>query len=167
MKGSSGAIGAHAVAEDAGKISVQFDSTPASLVQAVAMIESVPVSPDQSARVVVNERTGTVVAGGDVRIGAVTVSQGDLRIQIQTNYLVSQPEGGYIAPSPNIGTAIVPESHIKVDDPGVKQVTLGDGTSVTDLISALRAIHLTTRDIISILQSIKAAGALRGELIIQ
>lgn len=159
--------GARAVAEDAGKISVRFDSPPASLVQAVAMIEGVPVSPDQSARVVVNERTGTVVAGGDVRIGAVTVSQGDLRIQIQTNYLVSQPEGGYIAPSPNIGTAIVPESHIKVEDPGVKQVTLGDGTSVTDLIGALRAIHLTTRDIISILQSIKAAGALRGELIIQ
>lgn len=159
--------GAHAVAEDAGKISVQFDTRPASLVQAVASIESVPVSPDQSARVVVNERTGTVVAGGDVRIGAVTVSQGDLRIQVQTNYLVSQPDGGYVAPSPAIGTAIVPESRIKVDDPAVKQVTLRDGTSVTELIGALRAIHLTTRDVISILQSIKAAGALRGELIIQ
>lgn len=159
--------GAHAVADNAGKISVHFDSAPTSLVRAVATIESVPVSPDQTARVVVNERTGTVVAGGDVRIGAVTISQGDLRIQIQTDYLVSQPEGGYIAPSPAIATAVVPQSRIKVNDPAVKQVTLRDGTTVTELIAALRSIHLTTRDIISILQSIKAAGALRGELIIQ
>jgi flagellar P-ring protein precursor FlgI len=159
--------GAHAIADNPGKITVRFDSTPASLVRAVAAIESVPVSPDQSARVVVNERTGTVVAGGDVQIGAVTVSQGDLNIQIQTDYLVSQPEGGYFAPSPAIATAVVPQSHIKVDDPAVKQVTLRDGTTVTELIAALRSIHLTTRDIISILQSIKAAGALRGELIIQ
>lgn len=159
--------GVHAVADDAGKISVQFDKPPASLVQAIAMIESVPVAPDQSARVVVNERTGTVVAGGDVRIGAVTISQGDLRIRIQTNYLVSQPDGGYFAPSRSIATAVVPDSHIRVDDPAVKQVTMGDGTTVTELIAALRSIHLTTRDIISILQSIKAAGALRGELIIQ
>lgn len=159
--------GAQAVADDAGKVSVHFGSAPANLVQVIAAIESVPVSPDDAARVVVNERTGTVVAGGDVRIGAVTVSQGDLRIQIQTDYLVSQPEGGYFAPSPSIATAVVPQSRIKVDDPAVKQVTLRDGTTVTDLITALRSIHLTTRDIISILQSIKAAGALRGELIIQ
>jgi len=159
--------GAHAVADNAGKISVNFDTAPTNLVQAIAAIESVPVSPDESARVVVNERTGTVVAGGDVRIGAVTISQGDLRIQIQTDYLVSQPEGGYFAPSPSVATAVVPESRIKVNDPAVKQVTLRDGTTVTELIAALRSIRLTTRDIISILQSIKAAGALRGELIIQ
>lgn len=159
--------GAHAVADNAGKISVLFDSAPTSMVRAVAEVESVPVLPDRSARVVVNERTGTVVAGGDVQIGAVTVSQGDLSIRIQTDYLVSQPEGGYFAPSPSIATAVVPQSRIKVNDPAVKQVTLRDGTTVTELIAALRSIHLTTRDIISILQSIKAAGALRGELIIQ
>jgi len=159
--------GAHAVADNPGKISVRFDSEPTSLVQAVAAIESVPVSPDQSARVVVNERTGTVVAGGDVEIGAVTVSQGDLNIRIQTDYLVSQPEGGYFVPSPSIATAVVPQSRIKVNDPAVKQVALRDGTTVTELIAALRSIHLTTRDVISILQAIKAAGALHGELIIQ
>lgn len=159
--------GAHAVADNAGKISVHFDSPQANLVRAIAMIESVPVSPDQAARVVVNERTGTVVAGGDVRIGAVTISQGDLRIQIQTDYIVSQPEGSYFAPSPSIATAVVPQSRINVNDPAIKQVTLRDGTTVTELIAALRSIRLTTRDVISILQSIKAAGALRGELIIQ
>lgn len=157
----------HAVAEDAGKISVHFDATPSSLVQAIAKVEDVPVSPDEVARVVVNERTGTVVAGGDVRIGAVTISQGDLRIQIQTDYLVSQPEGGFINPGAGIGTAVVPQSQIKVREPEVKQVTMGEGTTVTELIGALRAIHLTTRDVITILQSIKAAGALRGELVIQ
>jgi len=62
---------------------------------------------------------------------------------------------------------VVPESRVKVDDPAVKQVTMRDGATVTELIAALRSIHLTTRDVISILQSIKAAGALRGELIIQ
>lgn len=159
--------GVRAVAEDAGKVSVRFNGSPASPVQAIAMVEDVPVSPDEVARVVVNERTGTVVAGGDVRIGAVTISQGDLRIQVQTDYVVSQPEGGFINPTANISTAVVPQSQINVHEPEVKQVTMGEGTTVTELIGALRAIHLTTRDVITILQSIKAAGALRGELVIQ
>jgi len=159
--------GAHAVADDAGRVSIHFGAPPASLVQAIASVEDVPVSPDEVARVVINERTGTVVAGGDVRIGAVTISQGDLHIQIQTDYLVSQPEGGFINPGAGIATAVVPQSQIKVREPEVKQVTMREGTTVTELIGALRAIHLTTRDVITILQSIKAAGALRGELVIQ
>lgn len=159
--------GISAVAEHAGKVAVRFDQAPGSLVQAISLIENVPVAPDQTARVVVNERTGTVVAGGDVRIGAVTVSQGDLRIVVQTDYLVSQPEGAFVRPSSNIATAVVPQTNIRVHEPEAKQVTMPDGATVTDLISALRAIHLSTRDVITILQSIKAAGALRGELIIQ
>jgi flagellar P-ring protein precursor FlgI len=159
--------GIRATAEDAGKIAVHFNSTPPNLVLAIARMEEVQLQPDQIARVVVNERTGTVVAGGDVRIGAVTVSQGDLQIQIQTNYLVSQPEGAYFRPSPAIATAVVPEAHIRVHEPQIRQVTMGSGTTVTELIGALRAVHLNTRDVISVLQSIKAAGALHAELIIQ
>lgn len=159
--------GVQAMARDAGKIAVRFPTAPTNIVRAIAMVESVPVSPDQVGRVVVNERTGTVVAGGDVRIGAVSITQGDLRIQVQTDYLVSQPEGGYINPSRRIATAVVPQSRIHVQEPEAREVSMPNGTTVTDLIAALHSIHISTRDVITILQSIKAAGALRGELIIQ
>lgn len=159
--------GVDAVAEHAGKIRVTFASPPQDLIRAISMIENVPVTPDQSARVVVNERTGTVVSGGDVRLGAVTISQGDLRIVVQTTYQVSQPDGVLVRPSASIGTAVVPQSDIHVREPEAKLVTIPGGATVADLIGALRAIHLSTREVITILQSIKDAGALRGELIIQ
>lgn len=159
--------GVTAVAEHAGKVRITFSAPPLDIVRTISMIENVPVTPDQIARVVVNERTGTVVSGGDVRLGAVTISQGDLRIQVQTDYLVSQPEGVLVNPSRNIGTAVVPQANINVQDPEARMVTVPNGATVADLIAALRAIHLSTRDVITILQSIKDAGALRGELVIQ
>lgn len=159
--------GVTAVAEHAGKVRVTFEAPPSDLVRTISMIENVPVTPDQVARVVVNERTGTVVSGGDVRLGAVTISQGDLRIQVQTDYLVSQPDGVLVNPSRNIGTAVVPQANINVQDPEARLVTMPNGATVADLIAALRSIHLSTRDVITILQSIKDAGALRGELVIQ
>lgn len=161
--------GVDAIAEHAGKIRVTFPSPPGDLIRAISMIENVPVTPDQAARVVVNERTGTVVSGGDVRLGAVTISHGDLRIEVQTTYQVSQPgaDGVLINPSNTIGTAIVPQANINVQEPEAKVVSVPGGATVADLIGALRAIHLSTRDVITILQSIKDAGALRGELIIQ
>ncbi len=159
--------GVDAVAEHAGKVRVTFSTPPSDLIRTISMIENVQVVPDQMARVVVNERTGTVVSGGDVRLGAVTISQGDLRIVVQTDYQVSQPDGLLVNPSRNIGTAIVPEANIKVQEPEARMVNIPGGATVADLIGALRAIHLSTRDVITILQSIKDAGALRGELIIQ
>jgi flagellar P-ring protein precursor FlgI len=159
--------GVRAEAEHAGKIHVSFEQPPANLTRAIASIESIAVAPDQVTRVVVNERTGTVVAGGDARIGAVTISQGDLKISVQTDYLVSQPDGLLVRPGAGIQTAVVPQTRIGVQEPEGKQVTMPNGTSVTDLIAALRAIHLPTRDVITILQAIKAAGALRAELTIQ
>jgi flagellar P-ring protein precursor FlgI len=159
--------GVSAIAEHAGKIRVTFTTPPQDMIRTIARIENVMVTPDQVARVVVNERTGTVVSGGDVRLGGVTVSQGDLRIVVQTDYQVSQPDGVLLNPSRNIGTAVVPQANINVQDPEAKLVSVPNGATVADLITALRTIHLTTRDVITILQSIKAAGALRGELIIQ
>jgi flagellar P-ring protein precursor FlgI len=159
--------GLDAMAEHAGMIRVTFATPPGDLVRAISMIENVPVIPDQQARVVVNERTGTVVSGGDVRLGAVTISHGDLRIVVQTEFLVSQPDGVLVNPSRNVGTAVVPQAHIHVQDPEAKLVNIPGGATVADLVAALQAIHLSTRDVITILQSIKEAGALRGELIIQ
>ncbi|NII74885.1 flagellar P-ring protein precursor FlgI [Dyella sp. SG562] len=159
--------GVEASAAHAGKVVVHF-SQAGSAVQNIAALENVMVQPDQVARVVVNERTGTVVSGGDVQLASVTISQGDLRVSIKTDYLVSQPgDGVFVDPSRNIRTAIVPQTKIKVNEDDARMVQLPTGATVGDLISALRAIHLSTRDVITVLQSIKAAGALRGELLIQ
>lgn len=160
--------GVNAVPAHAGKVVVTFGTASSSAVANIAALENVMVEPDQVARVVVNERTGTVVSGGDVRLASVTISQGDLRVSIKTDYLVSQPDGGVLVdPGRNVRTAVVPESKIHVGEDDARMVNLRNGATVADLIAALRSIHLTTRDVISVLQSIKAAGALRGELLIQ
>lgn len=164
---TAGVPGAHAEPAHAGKVVVHFSQRQASAVQAISAIENVMVEPDQVARVVVNERSGTVVSGGDVRLGNVTISQGDLKVSIDTHYLISQPEGVFVDPSRNVRSVVVPESKIKVNENDARMVSLPSGATVADLIGALRSIHLTTRDVISVLQSIKAAGALRGELLIQ
>lgn len=164
---NAGVPGARASAAHAGKVVVKFAQSQGTAVQAISAIENVVVEPDQVARVVVNERSGTVVAGGDVRLGNITISQGDLKVSIDTHYLVSQPEGVFVDPSRNVRSVVVPESDIKVRETDARVVSLPSGATVADLIGALRSIHLSTRDVISVLQSIKAAGALRGELLIQ
>lgn len=157
-----------AMAVDAGRVRILVPlSRRGNLVDFVAAIEDVAVQPDQRARVVVNERTGTVVSGGDVRISQVTVSQGDLRVSVVTDYLVSQPNGILYRPSPSIGTETVPQTQIDVSEGGLRSVSLPSGTTVADLILALNKIKTTTRDVISILQSMKRAGALHAELVIQ
>jgi flagellar P-ring protein precursor FlgI len=159
--------GIDARAEHAGKITVSFPGSPSSLVAEVARIENVMVRPERKSRVVVNERTGTVVAGGDVRLGRVSISQGDLRVEISTDYTVSQPGGVLLRPGAGVQTAVVPHTEIRDSERTAPVVGVPEGTSVADLLQALRAVHLPNRDIIAVLQSIKAAGALDGELVIQ
>ena len=159
--------GAHATAVHAGKVTVNYPTVPANLVAEISRIENVSVLPERKPRVVVNERTGTVVAGGDVRLGRVSVSQGDLRVEINTQYRVSQPDNLVVGRSNTIGTAIVPESQIRTHEGPAPRVNVPEGATVADLLSALRSIRLPTRDVIAVLQSIKAAGALDGELVIQ
>jgi len=128
-------------------------------------LENTQVDPDRHARVVVNERTGTVVAGGDVRLSKVTIAHGDLKLSIATDYAVSQPF--YIGRAgDDIRTTVVPRSRIDVSE-NDNQVITQSGTTVADLVQALNRIKTSTRDIIAILQSVKAAGALHADLIIQ
>ena len=133
------------------------------------------MAPDQRAKVVVNERTGMVVSGGDVRISKVTIAHGDLKVSITTDYSVSQPYapiiGGY---APGVGgyapggrTRVVPQTRIEVGEVEAQTVSLAANTSVADLVVALNRIKTTPRDMISILQGMRAAGALHAELIIQ
>ena len=84
-----------------------------------------------------------------------------------STYLVSQPGGVFVQPSSQVGTAIVPDTRIKAHEGPAPVVNVPEGATVADLLEALRAIRLPTRDVIAVLQSIKAAGALDGELVIQ
>jgi len=136
------------------------------LVAFVASIEAVNVEPDRRAKVVINERTGTVVSGGDVKIAKVAISQGDLKISIASQNTVSQPYGVW-QPGPGVRTAIVTNTHIDVtEDNGSGYVAPGSIT-VADLVQSLARLKTNTRDVISILRAVKAAGAMHAELIIQ
>lgn len=132
----------------------------------LATLESIEVVPDARAIVVINERTGTIVAGGDVRISKVTVAQGDLKVSITTDYFASQPLVIGRA-GPNVRTEVLPSTRIQVDEENGSVVELPDRTSVGNLVRALNRLKASTRDIIAVLQGIKTAGALHAELIIQ
>jgi flagellar P-ring protein FlgI len=157
-----------ASAIDSGRVRVALaGSDPANMVALMARIESVEVEPDLAARVVVNERTGTVVSGGDVYLSAVTVTHGDLRVSIKERFAISQPEGVFLDDSQGVRTVVVPEATVRVDEDEAKAVSLENGATIADLVAALRAIKVSSRDVIAILQGIKRAGALHAELVIQ
>jgi flagellar P-ring protein FlgI len=157
-----------ATAQDASsvEITVPPGATGGQLVTLVTSIETLMVTPVQRARVVINERTGTVVAGGDVRISMVTISHGELKVSIITENIVSQPLLARQT-GPDVRTVIAPNTRINVTESGATALSLPGNNTVADLVQALAKVKTTTRDIISILQAIKAAGALHAELVIQ
>jgi flagellar P-ring protein precursor FlgI len=136
------------------------------LVAFVARLENVTVEPDRRAKVVIDERSGTVVAGGDVRISKVAVSHGDLRVSVAEVNSVSQPTGVF-RPGPGVRTALVTNTRVDVDEQGGAGYVAPGSNTVADLVQSLARLKVTTRDIISILRAIKAAGALHAELVIQ
>jgi flagellar P-ring protein precursor FlgI len=131
----------------------------------LSRIENVSVEPDRRARVVINERTGTVVTGGDVRISRIAVSHGDLKISIASQNSVSQPAFLGVA-GRGVSTAVVTNTRVDVEEPTGVAYLAAAGT-VSDLVQSLARMKTSTRDIISILRAIKAAGALHGELVVQ
>jgi flagellar P-ring protein FlgI len=154
-------------ADHAGKVTVSYPTAPENLVAEVARIESLSVHPERKSRVVINERTGTVVAGGDVRLGQVSISHGNLKVEIRNEFTVSQPDGIYSRPGNGIASVVVPHTEITAGEGEAPIVNVPEGATVANLVRSLRAIRLSTRDVIAVLQSIKAAGALDGELVIQ
>jgi flagellar P-ring protein precursor FlgI len=133
----------------------------------LAKVESLVIAPDQRARVVVNERTGTVVSGGDVRISQTTISHGDLVVAITTDYTVSQPTVFGRSSSPSISTVVVPNTRIDVAEKEPVSVNLPTDTTVAELVTALNRVKASSRDVITVLQGLKTAGALHAELVIQ
>lgn len=128
-------------------------------VEFIAEVERLEVKPDVTARVVVNERTGTIVMGENVRISTVAVSHGNLTLLIKETPRVSQP-----SPLSGGETRVVPRTEIKVTEEAGGLATLKEGASIGDVVKALNALGVTPRDLIGIMQAIKAAGALQGDL---
>jgi len=139
---------------------------PAAYAQNVAVmladIEQLPIEPDQIARVVIDEQSGVIVMGENVRISTVAIAQGNLTVRISETPQVSQP--GAFAPEGS-ETVVVPRSDVEVEEEeGNRLAVLPSGISLRELVEGLNALGISPRDLISILQAIKASGALQAEL---
>ncbi|MGD8272993.1 MAG: flagellar basal body P-ring protein FlgI, partial [Desulfobacterales bacterium] len=147
--------------ENAGSIRVTVpENYLGNTVQFVTMIESLGVTPDMVSKVVVNERTGTVIMGENVRIATIAIAHGNLSIQINESQEVSQPlpfsRGGE--------TVVTPESEILVQEGKNPIFLVESGVSIGEVVKALNALGVSPRDLIAIFQALKAAGALQAEL---
>jgi flagellar P-ring protein precursor FlgI len=147
-------------AENSGVVSVAVPPEFASrTTEFMAELESVTVEADSAARVVVNERTGTIVLGKDVRVSPVAILHGNLTVEVQTVQMVSQPN-----PLAQGTTEVVPQTTVTAKEEKARTVVLKQGATVEELVRALSAIGSTPRDIIAILQSLRSAGALEAEV---
>jgi flagellar P-ring protein precursor FlgI len=147
-------------AENSGLISVVIPPEFASrAIEFIAELENLAVEADRPARVIVNERTGTIVLGKDVRVSPVAILHGNLSVEVETVQTVSQPN-----PLSQGATAVVPQTAVGAKEEKARTVVLKQGATVEELVRALSAIGSTPRDIIAILQSLRSAGALEAEL---
>lgn len=153
-----------AIMLDSGTVQLNVPATQMrSVAHALGRIENIRVEPERKARVVVDQRSGTIVMGEDVRISRVAVSQGNLTLRIQEAPLVFQPN-----PFTDGGTVIVPRTNAAIEEePGIGLAEVNDGTSLSEVIAGLNALGVSPRDMIDILKSIKAAGALHAEFIVR
>jgi flagellar P-ring protein precursor FlgI len=128
-------------------------------VEFVAEMEALTIEADRISKIVINERTGTIVLGKDVRIAPVAIMQGSLSVEVRTKLDVSQPDALSTGK-----TAVTPQVAVDTKEEKAKNVVLEKGASVEELVRALQAIGSTPRDIIAILQNMRAAGALDAEI---
>jgi len=149
-----------ATALDSRRIDVNVaDSGAPSVPILISRVQNLSISFHSPAKVVVNERTGTIVMGGDVKLSPVSVIHGSLTIDVQTSHVVVQPP-----PFSNGKPETVTETKLTVNDAPAQSIQLEEGANVDELIKGLHAIGATSHDIISILQAIKAAGGLQADL---
>jgi flagellar P-ring protein FlgI len=129
--------------------------------QFIASIENLMVSPDSRAKVVINEKTGTIVAGGNVSIAPVALAHGNITIEITSTPVISQPE-----PFGKGETVQTTDTKVDVKEDKARVIFFEERTNISEIASALNAIGASPRDIIAIFQAIKQAGALRAELVV-
>ena len=166
------------------------DSSAASVPTLIARVQGLSLKVHTPAKIVVNERTGTIVMGGNVKLSPVSVIHGSLSIQVVTTYTAAQPGLLPMAPAGNFPNArggagpqqgaqnnlqpgvlpppvLVPETDVNVNDGPAQSMRLDEGANVDELVSGLHAIGTTARDVVAILQAIKAEGGMQAELEVQ
>lgn len=153
-------------AKGADEVRIRYAGSPQEVTGFVARIENLMVEPDTIPRIVINERTGTVVAGGGVMISSVSIAQGDIKVTITQQNVASQPEffSGFAS---DVRSLIVTNTILDVDQSATDRSFTFPNTSVADLFQALSRARVDTRRTISILQAIRAAGALHADIIVQ
>lgn len=133
------------------------------IVRFMSAIENARLVTDIRAKVVINERTGTIIVGKNVKVSSAAISQGNLTVRITTEFEVSQP-----APFARKGdTVVVPKTDLAVEEGKARPLVLAEGATVDEIVRGLHSVGATPRDIINILQALKSAGALQAELEIQ
>jgi flagellar P-ring protein FlgI len=152
-----------AVMTDAGTVTVDAGATGApSVAHALSQIENIVVEPERRARVVVDQRSGTIVMGSDVRISPVAVAQGTLTVRVSETPVAVQPN-----PFAEGETIVLPRTDASIDaDPGTGLAVVPGGTSLAEVVAGLNALGVAPHDLIDILKSINAAGALHGEFVV-
>ena len=151
---------APAYADNAGLVSVAVPAEYSTRVtEFISQLENLTVEADRPARVVINERTGTIVLGKDVRVSPVAILHGNLTVEIQTEMIISQPNAMAAGT-----TAVVPQTAVAAKEEKARNLVLKQGATVEELVRALASIGSTPRDVIAILQNLRAAGALEAEI---
>ena len=168
-----------AKAVDSGTLKIAIpENYEGGVVSLLAQLEDTDVSTDSVAKVIVNEKTGTVVIGENVRLSTVAVAHGNLSIEIKETKYVSQPQpfsphGGKSGPAqmedgtivaPGGSTVVTPDTSVAVEEEKKRLLLLPKGNTIGELVRALNAVGVTPRDLITILQAMKAAGALQASL---
>ncbi len=148
-----------ATAIDSRRVDVDVTASGENVPRLMATIENIPIKVQEPARVVVNERTGTVVLGKDVTLGAASIMHGNLVVEITTVFQVSQP-----GPLSNGQTTVVPQTTVQASDSAARRVQLREGATVDDLVNGLLAIGATPRDIAAILEALRVAGSLQAQV---
>ncbi|MBL3703973.1 flagellar basal body P-ring protein FlgI [Sulfitobacter sp. BDSS02] len=153
-----------AVMRDSGTVEFDIGATrTASTAHAIGRIENILVEPQRKARVVVDQRSGTIVMGDDVRLSRVAVSQGNLTLRIEEAPLVVQPN-----PFTDAAPIVIPRTGAALEEePGVSLAEVPEGTSLSQVVSGLNALGVSPRDMIDILKSLKAAGALHADFVVR
>lgn len=153
-----------AIMRDSGTVELDIAATRAvSTAHAIGRIENILVEPLRKARVVIDQRSGTIVMGDDVRLSRVAVSQGNLTLRIEEAPLVVQPN-----PFAEGQTVIVPRTGASIEEEeGVSLAEVPEGTSLSEVVAGLNALGVSPRDMIDILKSLKAAGALHAEFVVR
>ena len=150
-----------AIAQSGSEVKINLPSGQNDIVSFLATLETIEVVRDAIAKVVLNERTGTVVTGDNVRISPVTISHGSLNITVRSYPFISQP-GAFSQGETTVFNNLVPS----VEQEGTNSISIDGATNVQEVAAALNQLKVSPRDIIAIFQALKEAGALTAELVI-